>query len=244
MPKNELNKMFLPTSNTHPARTNTSLLQDYQAYKKEFLSMWLSGQTKKAHANVTQNYAHSVVNHLLADIPLECVTKATMHVILGITRTFVDWTFLLYNQLEKMETGTDFRTHASIEKALESTNIYHAWLEKQLEDTVAAVEGQVKVTDEFLKRMAAAEEILAMPGLSPVGRAIWEQKIQTIQEEQKQWEESNSYSENEVEFQGQLLEMLFIANQTSNKRRIKSNLKEARRALISCYHFCSKTIWS
>lgn len=85
-----------------------------------------------------------------------------------------------------MESGSDFRTRDTIEKALADTTNYHEWLMEEQSHTVAAVEGQVKGMDEFLKRRAAAEEILSMPNLSQEAGIIWENKIQIINEQQKQ----------------------------------------------------------
>ena len=90
--------------------------------------MTLSQQSKNQRAEVMQKHSHSIVNKVLSNIPINCVMKATIHVLLGITRTIVywtfllyDWTFLLYKQLENMESGSDFMRRDTIEKALVDT---------------------------------------------------------------------------------------------------------------------------
>ena len=90
--------------------------------------------------------------------------------------------------------------------------------------TIAAVEGQVKTMDEFLKQRAAAEVILSMHNLSQEAGIIWENKIQIINEQQKQWEERNKYTNREVDYQAQLLEQLLITNQT--KQDLQSILRK------------------
>lgn len=123
-----------------------------QIFQKDFLSTRLLVQTKKARANVTHKYAHSVMNCLLVNIPLECVMKAIILIILGITRTLVDWTFLFYNQLEQTEMGTDFRTCQLIEKALESTTHLPCLVREASRGHHCCCRGASQgITDEFKK---------------------------------------------------------------------------------------------
>ena len=72
-------------------RTMDSMKEGYAIYKKEFLDLPVCQQTKAKREEVTKEMTYSVVGQALADIPLDCFTPASMHVILGFTKKIVDW---------------------------------------------------------------------------------------------------------------------------------------------------------
>jgi len=45
----------------------------------------------------------SIVGKIWADIPLDCTTPATMHVVLGFTKKIVDYILALFSKLESLE---------------------------------------------------------------------------------------------------------------------------------------------
>ena len=54
---------------------------------------------------VTQELSSSVVGQALADVPIDVVTLATVHVILGFTKNIYEWMLKLYAKLEELEEG-------------------------------------------------------------------------------------------------------------------------------------------
>ena len=72
-------------------------------YKKEYLDLDGKQQTQAKKEQVTQDLSHSIVAEALADIPLDVITPASMHVILGLTKKIVEWIFALYAKLEALE---------------------------------------------------------------------------------------------------------------------------------------------
>ena len=58
----------------------------FETYKREFLDLMLTMRTKTKKGQVTQELSYSIVAPALADVPLDCVSKASMHAILGVTK--------------------------------------------------------------------------------------------------------------------------------------------------------------
>ena len=60
--------------------------QCFDKFKREFLDLDLTLRTKAKKEQVTQDVSYSIVGAVLADVPIDVVTMATMHVILGYTK--------------------------------------------------------------------------------------------------------------------------------------------------------------
>ena len=62
----------------------------------------------------------SIVNKALADIPLESIMRAAMHIIIGFNRKVLDWMISLYTSVEDMVTpdSTVPETRKSVENVL------------------------------------------------------------------------------------------------------------------------------
>ena len=67
-----------------------SILRCYEKYKKEFLELDLLSRTKTKKEQVTQELSYSIVGAPLADVPPDVITRATMHVILGLTKNIFE----------------------------------------------------------------------------------------------------------------------------------------------------------
>ena len=58
----------------------------YDIYKCEYMDLDLKIETKKNKEHVTQYLSRSVVGTSLANVPLDVILLATMHIILGLTK--------------------------------------------------------------------------------------------------------------------------------------------------------------
>ena len=59
-----------------------SLQSSFEVFKKNYLELGLTSRTKAKKAQVTEELSYSVIGEVLADIPIDVVTFASMHVIL------------------------------------------------------------------------------------------------------------------------------------------------------------------
>ena len=79
-----------------PKRTGEHSLQNmYEVYQKEYLSLDEKDQTPSKTEQVTKDLSYSVVAKALADILLDCIIPADMHVILGLMKKIVKWILVL-----------------------------------------------------------------------------------------------------------------------------------------------------
>ena len=83
--------------------TIKSIFDDFKRFNESFLNLQPSKQTKPNHAKTTQNQSHSIILEHLAHASLQCITRATMHIVLGVTRQIVDWIVALYGHVEKRQ---------------------------------------------------------------------------------------------------------------------------------------------
>ena len=63
-----------------------SLGECYERYKREYMDLEPKLKTKGRRTQVTQEISFSIVGAPLADVPLDLIAPATMHVILGLTK--------------------------------------------------------------------------------------------------------------------------------------------------------------
>ena len=69
-------------------KANKSIPRCYEKYKKEFLYLDLLSRTKAKKEQMTQKLSCSIVVKPLADVPLDVMTRATIHVILGLAKRY------------------------------------------------------------------------------------------------------------------------------------------------------------
>ena len=130
-------------------RTFESITADAERYVKEFSSLPTNEQTKERRTAVTQQLTHSIVYSALGDIPLDCVSPASMHVILGLTKKIVEWIETLFAKLEALEEektkgATTFQFRQAVTEARDSVVAYEEWLLHKFKGVVDSVEGKKK----------------------------------------------------------------------------------------------------
>ena len=75
-----------------PKRKGIHSLQNcYKIFKREYLDLDHKLKTKARKEKVTRELSYSVVGAPLANVPLDVITLAKMHVILGMTKKMYDW---------------------------------------------------------------------------------------------------------------------------------------------------------
>jgi len=124
-----------------------SLQCSFEKYQKNYLDLDLTFRTKAKKAQVTQELSYSVVGQALADIPIDVVTLATMHVILGFTKKIYEWILKLYAQLVQLEEGktagnTTHQFRQAIVEARDNAIEYCEYLKKEYGSVVDSVEGK------------------------------------------------------------------------------------------------------
>ena len=97
----------------------------------------LTIRTKTKREQVTQDVSYSIVASALANIPLDAVAPAHMHVILGLTKKVYEWMITLYQKLgefeEKKTAGnTTYQFHQAIVETLSSAIRYGTFLKTKL----------------------------------------------------------------------------------------------------------------
>jgi hypothetical protein len=80
-----------------------SIQKCFTVYEREYLKLHESQRTKTKKETVTKELSYSITGAPLADIPLDVIAPATMHVILGITKKLYDWLIKLFATLERLE---------------------------------------------------------------------------------------------------------------------------------------------
>ena len=157
--KRNLGKQFASLSeNDRKKRTLKSLKQCYDVYKQNFLNLPKSEQSKNKRASVTQQLSKSIISTPCLDVPLEVVTRASMHVILGCMRRILDWMLLLYRTLEdaagKGQGSDNHKFRSSVQSAFENSTTYEEWLTSMLAETIAAIEGRTRAVEQTVERVS------------------------------------------------------------------------------------------
>ena len=80
-----------------------SIQKCFAVYEREYLNLHESQRTKAKKETVTKELSYSITGAPLADIPLDVIAPATMHVILGITKKLYDWLVKSFAMIETPE---------------------------------------------------------------------------------------------------------------------------------------------
>ena len=96
---------------------------------------------------VTQDLSYSIVAEPLADVPPDVITRATMHVILGLMKKILEWMLKLFAKLEALEEeatvgSTTYQFRQAIVEARDSTAEYAAFLNTGFKSAVDTIEGK------------------------------------------------------------------------------------------------------
>ena len=113
-------------------------------------------RTKSKKEQVTQEMSYSIVGEALADVPLDVVTLATMHVILGLTKKFYDWLVKMYTKLEALEEEktigrTTHQFRQLIVEARDNATEYCSFLTSELGGGIDTIEGKRAKTINIMK---------------------------------------------------------------------------------------------
>ena len=83
-------------------------------------------KTLALRKTVTQNDTNSIADKISADTPMDAVTRALLHICMGITRKLLDMIFDLYGQVESLvkDGDVDVSQKRCIVKELERLIIY------------------------------------------------------------------------------------------------------------------------
>lgn len=163
--KDQAMSAFAGTLDAVTKRTLDSLIEDAKRYDEAMKKAnEKEKQQKGFRSNITQTLSHSVTNSPLINIPLECVTCATMHVVMGLTKWLVDVTIAGYKQIEKKAAATtdgqnQVAFKENIELQLKKAERYKQFLTEQLEDTTTAVEQQHGLSSDIATRVEELEGI-------------------------------------------------------------------------------------
>ena len=194
--------------------TIESIKRMHGIYKEKFESLPTCQQTKAKREEITKEMTYSVVGEALADIPLDCFTPASMHVILGFTKKIVDWIKALFAKLESLEEmkskgRTLFQLRQGVEEAYSWVIEYEEFLRKEFQGVIQYVEAKKKQIDKHMKSIAkAAEKVSNLPPGQMQEK--WIAKL----EELRTWSEQNKTTEEEVEAGMHFVEQLHITCKT------------------------------
>ncbi len=148
-------------------RTIEMLFQDAKTYA----DLYMKGTAKEREksnfrSNITQQHSHSMIHEPILNIPLECVTKASMHIVLGFTNWLVNLSISGYEYIAKKEAAgsgavsTDkVQFRETMETVLKKLYRYKEFLQEQEKDTQSVVTRQSTVAADILSRTDELESI-------------------------------------------------------------------------------------
>ena len=116
---------------------------------------------KAKREQVTQDVSYSIVASALADIPLDTVAPATMHVILGLAKHIYEWMLQLYRKLEELEKkkkarNTTYQFCQGIVETRDSAIEYGTYLETKFKGVIDSSEGQRLKSIKLMKEIEKA----------------------------------------------------------------------------------------
>ena len=124
------------------------MIRDGKIYKEMF-SMLTPSQRKEYEQRkiITQQFSFSMTDKPLADMPSDCITMASMHVILGL----IPWLIKCYRKalrrIEEIEATVQIKGTFSpamreqIEWSVETANEYELYLTNEIEGLVNVING-------------------------------------------------------------------------------------------------------
>ena len=120
--------------------------------------MSLDKQTKVRRDKITQEMTYSIIGLPLADISLDCIAPATMHVILGLAKKIHEWLLKLFMRLEALEEekSKDKTTHQfrqAIIEATGQTDRYREFLMRSFQDVIGTIDGKKTGTAHVMKEI-------------------------------------------------------------------------------------------
>ena len=114
--------------------------------------------TQARRAQVTQEVSFSIVGAPLADVPLDLIAPATMHVILGLTKNIYKWLLKMFSTLEQLKQDkTKGRVTQQFRQAIvdarDTTKEYLQFLKNEFKDEIHTIDGKRDEAAKILKEI-------------------------------------------------------------------------------------------
>ena len=140
-----------------------SLKECYQRYKREYMDLEPRLNTQARRAQVTQEVSFSIVGAPLADVPLDLIAPATMHVILGLTKNIYKWLLKMFSTLEQLKQDkTKGRVTQQFRQAIvdarDTAKKYVEFLKSEFKDEIHTIEGKREQIALILKEIERVHE--------------------------------------------------------------------------------------
>ena len=212
-----------------------SIQKCFEIYKREYLDLDCNLRTKSRRERVTQELTYSIVGAPLANIPLDVITPATMHVILGFTKKIYEWLVKLFSQLEYLEeqntkgrTAHQFRQ--AITEAHDHARAYNDFLINEFKGAVDAIENKKAETMKLMTEVEKANKSIAKAKIGKRQAALV-RKLRVLKAEIKR----NELTPEELDFYKQFVAQVSITQQTSDhlKDLLSLHNGDAERELIN-----------
>ena len=138
-----------------------SILRSYEKYKKDVLELDLLSRIKAKKEQVTQELLRSMVGEHLADVTPGVITRAIMHVILGLMKNIFEWMFKFFTKLEAVEEeatvgSATYKFCQATVKARDSATEYATFLKTEFKSAVDTIEGKREETFKLMKEIGKA----------------------------------------------------------------------------------------
>ena len=237
-------------------RTIEMFKKDHATYQEKFESKSLTEQKKpKAKSKVTIGDTHSVDKPSLSYYQLECVTKASMHVVLGFTKDQIfEWTKKGLRTLEKIvaadinngiNNGNDAPVEfvETIQAAYDNVLVYETFLKKHLEEEVDVM--QLEMNNMLKQLIEEAERHLDNPYLNPAQTAYYTAQRDNCQQQLVNTNTNNTNSNtntnsnndrnNIITYKMQVMEQVYITKETKQELEmfLKNHEGYAARVVIA-----------
>ena len=227
-------RMWDPDSPKFTPRTGNRIDKGFAEYTTRYLDLPEHQQTNSKRQQVTQNLSISTIAPRIANFPDDCMGAPLVHIGLGNTLQFLTgFIFKYVDWLElKLVDSNDpsYRFCAQIQEQRDNLVVYIEWLQEELADTAAVIQGRDAYIKSLTERMTGAKEVLENPRFSEATYGIWIAKLVDLEEEQRLFEEANTESADESEHNVHLMETLAIALKTKDEvdtlfKKHKGNFK-------------------
>ena len=156
-------------------------------------------KTKALCQSVTQIQTHSIIGKLMAMFPFGCILKALLHVRLGVSRSLLDWVFDFHLKIEEKYTGKCYKLSRSIQEQLDALIALDAWMDEELSDFTASINGHEKQMEALMDRLVRIRELLDIPRLGQGTRSRWQDNLATVEQDIEKLKR-NGHSEDELDY--------------------------------------------
>ena len=226
-------------------RTFKDIESDAATFNQKYTVLSLTEKNKsKARAKVTQQHTNSIVHAPMADVPLDCVSRADMHVDLGFTKALVVMARKCLRRLEKLVVESIMAQGESmppqfvetIEIALENANNYAEYLQQLLSDEASLVQGQSRMSDLIMDSINSTMATLEREDLTGFERETHSAYLEELRGgQQEAFESMNTTGGEEADYRALVMEQMLITKQTKDEleQYLKNHEGNADRIVIA-----------